>query len=100
MNSSSSAIRSEFMALDAEVQGHIHAGLRSAPQTKTYTKWWWARLSELQDKRDAARTAWREVAPPEAPYTQNLIAAANGHEDLESTQAARRLCQKKGIEWV
>ena len=28
-----------------------------------------------------------------------LIKSANGHEDLQSTQTARRLLQKQGIDW-
>ena len=99
MSSSPSAIRSKFLALDAEVQGHIHAGLRSAPTTKTYNRWYWRKLTELQDARDAAREEWRETAGPELSYKEKMIASARGHSDLESTQAARRICLRKGIDW-
>jgi len=92
-------LRLKYLALDAEVQGHIHAGLRSAPETKTYKRWYARKLTELQDARDAAREEWRKVAPPEPTYREKLIAGANGHPDLESTQAARRLCERKGIVW-
>lgn len=92
-------IRLKFLALDAEVQGHIHAGLRSAPTSKTYKRWYQRRLVELQDARDAAREEWRKVAPPEPTYKEKLVMAANGHPDLESTQAARRLCERKGVQW-
>lgn len=91
--------RLRFIALDAEVQGHIHAGLRSAPTTKTYQRWHEKKLKELQDARDVAREEWRKVAPPEPIYREKLITAARGHDDLDSTQAARRLCASKGIEW-
>ena len=30
---------------------------------------------------------------------EELIKAANGHEDNESTQAARRVCKKRHIDW-
>ena len=30
---------------------------------------------------------------------EGMIASANGHPDLESTQAARRVCAKRGIDW-
>lgn len=89
----------KYLALDAAVQGHIHAGLRSAPTTKVYKRWFPKKLNELQDARDAAREEWRKVAGPEPTYKEKLIAGANGHPDLESTQAARRLCDKKGIQW-
>ena len=95
----SSSVRLKFLALDAEVQGHIHAGLRSAPTTKTYKRWYWKKLTDLQDARDAAREEWRAVAAPEPSYRDNLVRAANGHPDLDSTQAARRLCDRKGINW-
>lgn len=31
--------------------------------------------------------------------TETLIEKANGHPDNESVQAARRMCEKRGIEW-
>lgn len=95
-----SNIRLKYLSLDAEVQGHIHAGLRSAPTSKVYKKWYTKRLIELQDARDAAREEWRKVAGPEPSYREKLIMTANGHEDLASTQAARRLCDKKGIKYL
>jgi len=94
-----SNLRLKYLSLDAEVQGHIHAGLRSAPTSKVYKRWYEKRLVELQDARDKAREEWRKVAPPEPSYRDKLIMAANGHEDLESTKAARRLCDKKGFKY-
>ena len=37
------------------------------------------------------------VRPP--TDREKLIGTANGHPDNQSTQAARRLCEKKGINW-
>lgn len=87
--------RQRFLALDAEVQGHIHAGLRSIPTyNKSFMRRYRKRLVELQDLRDKARDEWRKVDVP-LSYVEKLKAAANGHDDLASTQAARRLCLKK-----
>ncbi len=100
MKEHSSSIYRKFSALDAEVQGHIHAGLRSAPlHNKRYVRWHWKRLADLQNARDAAREEWRKVAPPEPSRKEKMCAAARGHEDLASTHAARRICAKNGWEW-
>lgn len=88
-----------YINAEAEVQGHIHAGLRSAPTSKSYHRWYWRRLGELQDNRDVARAEWEKVKPPEPSRAERLISSANGHPDLASTHAARRLCEKRGINW-
>lgn len=44
-----------------------------------------------------AMVAARIVTPK--TRTEILIDRANGHPDNESTQAARRMCAKRGIEW-
>lgn len=94
-------LRLNYLNAEAEVQCHIHAGLRfCAPTTKTYNRWYWKRLAELQDERDAAREEWRKVAPPEPSRKERLIAAANGHPDLASTHAARKICEKNGYCWL
>ena len=89
----------KYSRLDAEVQGHIHAGLRSAPTSKRYRRWYESHLVELQDARDAAKVAWDAVKPPPSPWRERLIAAANGHPDNQSTQAARNVCRKHGIDY-
>ena len=38
-----------------------------------------------------------QIRPP--TRTESLVKAAHGHEDNESTQAARRLLEKRGIDW-
>ena len=58
---------------------------------------------ELTGRRDdlrkeyADKVASGEIRPP--TRTEKLIQSANGHEDNESTQAARRMLQKSGIDW-
>ena len=93
-----SAKRSKWVTLNSEVQGHIHAGLRSAPTTKSYRRWYDKRLRELQDARDEAKRDWDAVKPV-VSRKERLIASANGHPDLSSTKAAIRLCKKHGIRY-
>lgn len=38
-----------------------------------------------------------EIVP--STISEQLIAAANGHEDNEATHAARRCCIKRGLKW-
>lgn len=97
-------LRLKFLALDAEVQGHIHAGLRSAPlHNKAWVRWYQGKLKELQDARDAARADWRKACElegiAEPSRREQMIRKARGHDDLESTHAARRICLKNGWEW-
>jgi hypothetical protein len=83
----------------AEVDGHLHAGLRAAGQPKTYHRWFARRLKELQDAREATRQAYAaavasgEIQPP--TEHDRLEATAAGHPDNPSVQAARRLLEKK-----
>ena len=85
-------------ATDYAVQGHIHAGLRSAPQTKTYQRWYSRTLSTLWESRERGLKAyWSAVEageimpPPVLSRLERLQKGANGHPDLPSTQASRRL---------
>jgi len=84
---------------DADVDGHIHAGLRSAPDTKSYRRWHAWRLRTLQDERDASRSAWREAIERglirEPTSDERLRAIAGGHEDNAATHAARRVMDKR-----
>lgn len=86
----------------ADVDSHIHAGLRSAPQTKTYARSNKAKLEELQGKRDETVAAYREAIAKgeirEPTRIEKLRAAAAGHEDNAATHAARRLLAKEGVE--
>ncbi len=85
-------------ATDYDVQGHLHAGLRCAPQTKTYQSWYKKRLQELWESREQGLIAyWSAVGAGEisAPHAlsrlERLQKSASGHQDLPSTQAAKRL---------
>ena len=58
---------------------------------------------EYQTKREQARREYRELVKQgklrDKTRTERIIDAARGHEDNESTQAARRLAKKYGIKW-
>jgi hypothetical protein len=81
---------------DHDVESHIHAGLRSKPGTKTYARWYDRTLRELQDARDATRTAYRaalasgELVAPERP---SLEVTARG--EGAAAEAARRVLAKR-----
>lgn len=83
---------------DADVQGHIHAGLRSMPTTKTYARWNKRRLGDLQAARDDTKAAYQaaiEAGEIVAPPKPTLEERAKGHPDNPSTQAAIRLLAKR-----
>ena len=88
-------VRDHGGTTDYEVQGHIHAGLRSAPTTKTYKRWYDRRLTEIQDARDATVARYREALARgefrEPTRRERLERRARGHEDLPATHAARRV---------
>jgi hypothetical protein len=54
------------------------------------------RRAELR-KEFRALVALGEMREPTA--LEQRIATANGHPDLEATQAARRLLARRGIDW-
>jgi len=58
---------------------------------------------EYQEKRANAIAEYRKKIESgeivNKSLIEQMIEAANGHPDLESTQAARRRCAKKGIRW-
>ena len=62
-----------------------------------------AKDRELMAKRESLRQEYNEkvekgeIRPPNR--NEKLISIAQGHPDLESTQAARRILQKKGVSW-
>jgi len=83
---------------DADVLGHIHAGLRSAPQTKTHRRFMETKLLDLQAKRDATRAAYEQAVAEgkiRCPAPPTLEERASGHPDNPSVQAALRLLEKK-----
>jgi hypothetical protein len=90
---------------DADVQGHIHAGLRSAPTSKTYQRWYQKRLRELQNARDETKRRYEasiasgEIAPPrEMSRIERLREISKGHPDNAATQAAIRMLAKLGLD--
>ena len=83
----------------ADVQGHIHAGLRSMPVTKSYRRNYGRILTRLQDARDATTTAYRDAVDRgeirEPSRLARLLGKARGHSDNRSVQAARRILMKR-----
>ncbi len=83
---------------DADVEGHIHAGLRCKPTTKTFARFYDRRLRELQDARDHARSLYRaaiergEIVEPARKTTEEI---AQGDPSMPSTKAAIRLLAKR-----
>jgi len=67
----------------------------------------WARADrdgrEWAARRAALYQEWQHLAARgqvrEPTYEERLIRTAQGHEDNESTQAARRVLAKRGITW-
>lgn len=56
----------------------------------------------LQKREELRKEYWEKVSAGELrPPTriENLISIANGHDDLDSVQAARRILQKQGVKW-
>lgn len=97
----------QFMALKGldgtpDVDSHIHAGLRCAPQTKTYKRWNRAELERLQTRRDEMREdAMRLYAKAiesgeirEPTRRERLSITASGNPDNPSVRAARNLLKK------
>jgi len=58
---------------------------------------------EHSKKREVAIAEYKEKIASgefiEKTIVERIIEAANGHPDNEKTQAARRRCDKKGIDW-
>lgn len=59
--------------------------------------------NEYQNKREQARKEYKELVKQgklrDKTRKERIIEAARGHEDNESTWAARRLAKKYGIKW-
>lgn len=82
----------------ADARSHIHAGLRCAPPTKRFRRWYEAETRRLLAEAGETARLYREqidagaiLAPPRASLEQ----IASGHPDLASTQAARRVIEKR-----
>lgn len=83
---------------DDAVQGHIHAGLRSKPNSKTFSRFYERKLRELQDARDHARLLYRAaVARGDViePARKTIEEIAAGDPAMASTQAAIRILAKR-----
>ncbi|TEA78680.1 hypothetical protein [Allopusillimonas ginsengisoli] len=84
-----------------DVESHIHAGLRSAPTTKTYKRWFDSELRRLQAGRDEAVRRFRAAVTAgeivDADADVDLERVAQGHPDNISTQAAKRLLEKRRV---
>ena len=84
-----------------------HSFIRALKQSKSHMKRAYDRYHAQIEQKYAeiaeGRAVYREllaagrVRPP--TRTERLIARANGHEDNDATQAARRLLAKMGIDW-
>lgn len=80
----------------ADVDGHIHAGLRSMPTTKTFARRYEKRLRELQDARDATVADYRaSVARGDIvePARQSIAEVAAG--EGPRAEACRRVLAKR-----
>lgn len=90
--------RERGLVTTADVDSHIHAGLRSKPQTRTYQRWYDNELTRLQAARDETMRLYRaeiEAGRLVAPTALDRYAAtAAGHPDNPSTQAAKRMLAK------
>ena len=90
------------LVTDYDVQGHIHGGLMAAHMPKSYHRRFQKRLIELQEaraegkRRYAAAIAAGEVEPhPAASLFDSLVSRAAGDPDMPSTQAAKRILEKR-----
>lgn len=91
--------RLAFLNADAAANMHILTSLRTKPQTKTFNRWFDNHYRELCEAREIARREWYAVKPEPKDRRGRMIDSANGHDDLASTQAARRICEKRNWNW-
>lgn len=73
----------------ADVDAHLHAGLRSKPRWKSYDRWFADRLRELQDARDATTRDYEAACEP-------LLVV---DREREATEFARAVPLDDGSEW-
>lgn len=82
----------------AEARGHIHAGLRCAPPIERFRRWYEAETRRLLAEADQTARAYGaaiEAGSIAAPPRATLEQIAEGHPDLASTHAARRVIEKR-----
>lgn len=79
-----------------DVQGHIHAGLRNAPNTKTYKRFFAKKLAELQDAADRTRADYYaaiergEIVPPPKASLEEIA-----EQDDDAGEAAKRVLKRR-----
>lgn len=87
----------------ADIDGHIHAGLRCKPNTKTFDRFYFGKLKELQANRSKGVEAYTKALENgeirEPTRIERLRATAKGHPDNASVQAARNILKKQGIDY-
>ncbi len=82
----------------ADVDSHLIAGLRCAPRTKTFRRFYDRKLMDLQAKRDATTAAYEQAIAEgriRRPAPLTLEEKASGHPDNPSVQACIRLLEKR-----
>lgn len=81
-----------------DVRSHIHAGLRCAPTSKRYRKWYESETQRLlaasaeTDRLYAEAVQRGEIVPPTKPTLEDIAA---GDPDRADTQAAIRVLAKR-----
>jgi len=82
----------------ADARSHIHAGLRSAPPTKRFRRWYEAETRRLLVEAGRTALLYRvqiEAGAIVAPSRPTLEQIAAGRPDLSSTRAAIRVLAKR-----
>lgn len=90
-----------------DVSSHVQAGLRSAPTSKTYHKWYYSEILRLNQLVLIAQNKYNEevekglvINPDNDSRIDKLMRTAQGHPDNESVQAAIRILKKRyGIDF-
>lgn len=90
--------RKRGLLTDYDLRSHIHAGLRSAPTTKTYARWNKRETERLAQAAAETARLYEEaiqcgkILRPAKPTLEEIAA---GNPDNTATQAAQRLLAKR-----
>ncbi len=94
--------RANRRVVRADVESHIHAGLRSRPRWKSWARWFEAKLAELRAAADETLRDYEsalergDVLPPvEETPAERLRRKAEGVGP--AAEAAKRLLAKKSV---
>ena len=92
------ASRFDFSEPGMHVRGHMSdTAHRRALRQQSETS------EALDARRDALRIKYQQCVDRgeirEPTQTERMIERANGHPDLQSTQAARRVLARRGVKW-